>query len=144
MFNLKPENRIEAQSGRAINIDDNLIPMINIVFLLLIFFMVSGQIQKPVSQEVELTETESQERYLAAAHQISLTADGRWQMNGQTLKGNALLNQLQQARQKTEESSQNLAIYVDRFATAEQLNELLREVKTLSWDRVHLVTRKAN
>ena len=36
------------------NSDDNLIPLINIVFLLLIFFMVAGQMQKPLATDITL------------------------------------------------------------------------------------------
>jgi biopolymer transport protein ExbD len=37
--------------------DDNIIPMINIVFLLLIFFMIAGQIKNPLNDDIELPRT---------------------------------------------------------------------------------------
>lgn len=37
--------------------DDNIIPMINIVFLLLIFFMIAGQIKNPVNGDIHLPRT---------------------------------------------------------------------------------------
>lgn len=45
-INLQPERRNPG--------DDNIIPMINIVFLLLIFFMVAGQIKSANGSKVEL------------------------------------------------------------------------------------------
>lgn len=42
---------------RTRNTEDNMIPMINIVFLLLIFFMIAGQITAIQTQDIELPET---------------------------------------------------------------------------------------
>lgn len=36
----------EKYAARAANKDDNMVPLINVVFLMLVFFMVAGQIQK--------------------------------------------------------------------------------------------------
>ncbi len=36
----------EKYAARAANNDDNMVPLINVVFLMLVFFMVAGQIQK--------------------------------------------------------------------------------------------------
>lgn len=45
---------LDLQPPRRNSGDDNIIPMINIVFLLLIFFMVAGQIRSANSAAVEL------------------------------------------------------------------------------------------
>ncbi len=56
--------------------DDNLIPLINIVFLLLIFFMVAGQMQRPMAADIRLPDIDSQQPAQGDI-QLELTADRR-------------------------------------------------------------------
>jgi biopolymer transport protein ExbD len=44
--------KLETPAGNARRIDDKIIPMINIIFLLLMFFLIAGNISKLVSEEV--------------------------------------------------------------------------------------------
>ena len=72
------------------NSDDNLIPLINIVFLLLIFFMVAGQMQKPLATDITLPV--SQGVTAAAAPEISSLR--RWSIGSghQCLQHGATVN----------------------------------------------------
>ena len=62
--------------------DDNLIPLINIVFLLLIFFMVAGQMQRPMAADIRLPDIDSQQPAQGDI-QLELTADGGLWLNQQ-------------------------------------------------------------
>ena len=55
--------------------DDNLIPMINVIFLLLIFYMVAGTIDPPVPIETAPPDS-SQRRDVAAPRTLHMSADG--------------------------------------------------------------------
>ncbi len=64
--------------------DDNLIPMINVVFLLLIFFMVAGTLRDPSPVETEPPDS-SAERQIDADTRIYLTADGSLAVDAETV-----------------------------------------------------------
>ena len=135
--------QIQVKPSQPIDLDSNLIPMINIVFLLLIFFMIAGQIQSPQTTEISLTQTEKQEKYLDRAYQVTLDANNQWLIYGEPYSANDLLSELQQQRQTSPKDTLNLAVYVDQRATVAQLNKLLSTLKQLEWQKVHLVTQKA-
>ncbi|WP_051145066.1 biopolymer transporter ExbD [Thiomicrorhabdus sp. Kp2] len=135
--------QVTLPKSQAIDLDSNLIPMINIVFLLLIFFMIAGQIQKPQPTEVRLTQTQQQEKYLDQAYQVTLNANNQWLINGVPYSANDLLSKLQQQQNLSPKAPLNLAVYVDQNATVAHLNELLSTLKKLEWQKVHLVTQKA-
>lgn len=135
--------QIYAPKNKPLDLDSNLIPMINIVFLLLIFFMIAGQIQKPDHTEVSLAQTKQQEKLLVNAFKVSLSADNQWLIDGVPYSANDLLFVLNQQKQYSPHIPANLAVYVDQRATVAQLNMLLSTLKQLEWQSVHLVTQKA-
>ena len=135
--------QIALKPTQPIDLDSNLIPMINIVFLLLIFFMIAGQIQPPQKTEVRLTQSQQQEKYLDQAYQVTLDANNQWLIDGTPYRADGLLKKLQQQQLNSPKDTVNLAVYVDQRATVAQLNALLSTLKKLEWQNVHLVTQKA-
>jgi len=127
---------------RAMDLDSNLIPMINIVFLLLIFFMIAGQIQKPQPTEIRLAHTQQQAKYIDQAYQVTLNANNQWLIDGVPYLPNNLLLKLQQQQALSPNAPFNLAVYVDQKVTVAELNALLLTLKQLEWHKVHLVTHK--
>lgn len=67
------DHPLMARRGTA-NPDDNLIPLINIVFLLLIFFMVAGQIAPQQDMTIDPPESASEKALEPAELELSLTA----------------------------------------------------------------------
>jgi len=57
--------------------EENLIPLINIVFLLLIFFMLAGRLTPPDSLVIEPPQTQGEPAPESAALVLLLAADGR-------------------------------------------------------------------
>lgn len=86
--------RIPKRSARPGSADDGLIPMINIVFLLLIFFMVAGQIASR-DASLQLPVSTSQDELLAGEIEITIGIDGVARINGEPVAGD-LLDRLQQ------------------------------------------------
>lgn len=99
---------LKLETGRrANNGDDNLVPLINIVFLMLIFFMVAGQISKSDAIKVEppasisqqpLTETEPLD--------IIASAEGEIYIEDRALRLDQLQGDLQQRLAAVEDPDQ--------------------------------------
>ncbi len=99
--------------------DDNMIPLINIVFLLLIFFMVAGQIKAQPDQAITLPSTAQLETAQVQALRLEVFADGQLRFNGETI----LIEQLDKKIDLGETG--NLAVFADEKITAKQLDDLL-------------------
>ena len=61
--------------------DLNLTPMIDCVFLLLVFFMVTTVFKQPYSLQVELPEARQAQQVKEKKLVCSITADGRMEIN---------------------------------------------------------------
>ena len=96
-----------------------MIPLINIVFLLLIFFMVAGQIKAQPDQAITLPSTAQLEMAQAQTLRLEMFADGQLSFNGETI----LIEQLDKKIDLNATGS--LALFADEKITAKQLDELL-------------------
>ena len=87
--NIKPKN------------DDNLLPLVNIIFLLLIFFMIAGVVQKQKElYEVELG-TAVIENYIDSDDKtIFIRKDGTIIFNGKGITDNELKTHLKKIEEK--------------------------------------------
>ncbi|MBZ4193952.1 MAG: biopolymer transporter ExbD [Candidatus Contendobacter sp.] len=79
-MNLRPRHREEPEL--------NLVPMIDVVLVLLIFFMIATSLRHEALLEIRLPEASGQPMPSTVAQlEVSITADGRYAVNGQTLEG---------------------------------------------------------
>lgn len=62
--------------------DDGVLPLINIVFLLLVFFMVAGQLERTDPFEVSPPESEQESGRSTGLLIVTLAADGRLAIDG--------------------------------------------------------------
>jgi biopolymer transport protein ExbD len=77
-MNLRPRRREDPEL--------NLVPMIDVVLVLLIFFMIATSLRHEALLEIRLPEASGQPMPSAVAQlEVSITADGRYAVNGQTL-----------------------------------------------------------
>lgn len=116
--------------------DDNLIPLINIVFLLLIFFMVAGQIRAQLPEAITLPQSQ-----LGNEHQdntVSLHIDQHRQLrlNGDPTTQQQLTTQLVNLGENP-----SMAIYADQSLMAKDLLSILLLVDTAGIHKVRLVVR---
>ena len=108
--------------------DDNMIPLINIVFLLLIFFIVAGQIKAQPDQAITLPSTAQLESAQAQTLRLELFADGQLMLNGELIEVASLKSKIDL------ESAGSIALFADARVTAKQLDELLSEfANTPQW-----------
>lgn len=112
----------------------SLIPLINIVFLLLLFFLVSGSWRDSVERDVSLPSSGEPLESLHDGVAVALTSDGTWRMAGQTVTLPQLTQQLQDAAR--------INIYADEAAAASSLLALLAAMES-SQSQLFLIVRRS-
>lgn len=125
---------------RLLDSDSNLIPMINVVFLLLIFFMIAGQISPYQAGEVQLPNARSNKAPQPPLLTLTIRADGRLKVDDQPLTLAELAPLLSQRLQPG--SAQLVAIKADRALTARQLDAVLAPLRQLGIARVTLYSEQ--
>ena len=125
--------------------DDNMIPLINIVFLLLIFFMVAGHIQKRPNASIELPTLTNLETPANLQRFVEINADGMVSMDEKAMTpeqvGDALSvistseRMTEGMAEKSDDAGEltavELTLVVDERVTAAQLESVLSELRPL-------------
>lgn len=117
--------------------DDNMIPLINIVFLLLIFFMVAGQIKAQPDKAIVLPESTQLVAADAMTVRVELHMNGELKFNGETLDPAQITNLI------NKNSAIKIALFADGRATAKQLDTLLNSLSGISNVEIKLFTMAA-
>ncbi|MBK1633880.1 hypothetical protein CKO31_24740 [Thiohalocapsa halophila] len=129
--------------------DDHLIPLINVIFLMLIFFMVVGQIRPAEALRVEPPKTQQPtaagagERVLV----LVLAPDGRLASDGRILSRDALRAHLGQRRAPTgasEAAPAPLTLKADAAVSAALLRETLDLLADAGITQVELLSVAAD
>jgi biopolymer transport protein ExbD len=135
--------------------DDALIPLINVVFLMLIFFMIAGQISPPEALLVD--PPSSRQGQLTEPERILLLMDaqGRIAVDGELLPP-AQLNERIAARLVSLQAAQNdadgsglgnnlgVTLKADAAVTQGQLRQLLAQLRALGVERLQLLSQPAS
>ncbi|WP_448329735.1 ExbD/TolR family protein [Sulfitobacter sp. M13] len=113
------------------------IALINIVFLMLVFFMVAGTLSQPLDPALALVHTRSLEgnappRALVVYPDGRLTYEGQGQANAATFVANL-----------PEEDRETVRLVPDRALPAATLVGLTRDLRAAGAQRVVLVTQRA-
>ena len=118
--------------------DDNLIPMINIIFLLLIFFMLAGQIT--LSADVVLPSSISESEMDSNPRQLSLQADGILRLDGEVVEASKLVSALAGLELN---AGAPLIAHVDANLPASALDPLMAAAESLNISSLTLATEQA-
>ncbi len=126
--------------------DEHLIPLINVIFLMLIFFMIVGQIEATGALQVEPPESLQEASANAGERLLLLAADGRLAMDGRVLSREALQAHLGTSRpaDTTAEPAPPLTLKADAGVTATLLRETLVLLEDAGIGRVRLLTVAAS
>ena len=121
--------------------DDNLIPLINVVFLMLIFFMVAGVIRETDKAEIGHPESVSTKALATETLTILVNKDLSIQFQDATLT----IETLTQALKKIVEMKQSvedlyLVLRVDSSLSAKRLHEVLKSIRAAGLLKVQLLT----
>lgn len=113
------------------------IALINIVFLMLVFFMVAGTLAQPLDPSLTLVETRELEGQ-APPNALVVYPDGRIAFEGKDQADAATF-----VASLSEEDRETVRLVPDRALPAAALVNLTRELRTAGAQRVMLVTERA-
>ena len=125
---------------KIINGEDNMLPLVNIIFLLLIFFMIAGVIQKQKELfDVELGEATIDNYVEKEIHTIYIDSEGSVVLNDEKIDFGAFSNKIEKLNNKTE-----FMIAADKDLTADRLNKVLLILSNQKIEKIYLMTTKKN
>lgn len=126
-------------SGKSLmeRLEDALLPLINLVFLLLMFFIVAGQLSDTPLPELPGTgqQTGNEQPYA----DLTVTAQGEWQVDGRTLTAEGLSKAL-----PAPDEESPLKIAAEREIAMSDLESLLRVLEESGYQEVILLTEPAS
>jgi biopolymer transport protein ExbD len=112
--------------------DDKLIPMINVIFLLLLFFMIAGHIGGKLDEALQTPESASELLRPAEVTEILLAADGQLSVGGRVLGARELRTELR--------AGASVSLRADARVRAAHLVPVLEALREAGIERVALVT----
>lgn len=117
--------------------DENIIPMINVVFLLLIFFMIAGQIKEPLNGEILLPHTPLGE----PAEKLPITLEMDRQLH-LSLNGKGItIEALKESVHSLLREGQTVAFLVDRQVAAADLDRVLAVFREIGVANIRLYSQ---
>ena len=118
--------------------EDGLIPLINIVFLLLIFFMVAGQIAQPQDSDIRPPNSASRLPLEPAEIELSMKVSGELMLDGQPVDTDLLAQRL--AGGASGQTGVRVSLRADRDATASELDKVFTQLRALGVSTISLHT----
>ncbi|MEM1374764.1 MAG: biopolymer transporter ExbD [Pseudomonadota bacterium] len=112
------------------------LPLINIVFLMLIFFLVTSQMARPLDSELELVNTDEEE-LVAPPDAIVLNAEGTVTFRGEAASVEEIARRLEAG------GISEARILPDRRAPARAVIDLAAELRAAGAEAVFIVTEQA-
>ena len=124
---------------KSISDSIDLIPMINLIFLLLIFFMLTGVIKKKDILDIKRAESIHgvESKVLNDETLLSLNQDGKIYVNN-------ILTELENLEKSIEFSNSKLVIDVDKRVKILEFNKLLDKIKELNKKKVFIKVIESN
>ena len=124
---------------KKINFGDsiNLIPMINIIFLLLIFFLLTGVIQKKDESKISLPESFFGKKKVIVKKELTISSDGK------ILFKNSPTN-LDSIRSMKIISDEILVINIDEKAKIRRFNEIVNIFKSKGLKKIYINVKHKN
>ncbi|WP_203299039.1 ExbD/TolR family protein [Marinobacter sediminum] len=125
-------------SGKTLmeRVEDALLPLINLVFLLLMFFIVAGQMADEPLPTLPTAETGAQQQEPRA--ELSVTSKGDWKIAGQVLNRERLLALLPPA-----DPQQPLTVAAAEGLAMAKLESLFRTLEDAGYTEILLLTEPA-
>ncbi len=130
---------MKLQRPRRRDMPESTIPLINIVFLLLIFFMLAGRLSAPMPFQAEPPESKQQQRAGEAATTVYVAADGRLAV-GET---DTALADLAARVAERRGADGRVRVHADGRADANRVIAVLDALRDAEIREVHLLTRPA-
>lgn len=133
-MNLRPPRRPQAQ-------ENSMIPLINVVFLMLAFFMILGQIEPPDAVRLEPPESLSREVQGEYAAILLVAANQALYLDNRPLQAGQLSGEIRRLLETTADPrSVRVLVKADGSLPATELREVLALLRTGGLLRVSLAT----
>ncbi len=114
----------------------NLIPMINLIFLLLIFFLLTGVIQKKDEIEVTIPESFFGKKKIELKETLTVRKDGSFLWNNREVEKENILSIL--------ENDSKIIINIDEETSIKKFNELIKLFKMKEIKKVFINVKHKN
>ena len=118
----------------------NLTPLIDCVFLLLIFFMVTTIFTSSAGLQIELPEAENWQQISETKMFLSIDDDGRMELNSRVVTKTSLVSMLSNEKRRTR--SVTLIVKADREARHEYTLDIMEIAKSLGVETISLAVDK--
>ncbi len=118
--------------------EENIIPLINIVFLMLVFFLIAGTLKSFSTKDIKLIDVQDEEKHNSKNVLLHIKADGEVILNGQDISREELIDMLSPAFTK-EHADKPFYIIADRELDGVKLLEILELIKTSGINKLQLV-----
>jgi biopolymer transport protein ExbD len=118
--------------------DERVLPLINVVFLLLIFFMLAGQLATPDPFRVEPPESASERLVDAQELVLLIAADGRIAVDGEEVRLDGLTARAAAAVKQM--PGLKVRLRADAASDAAQIVRILEALRAANVETVHLLT----
>jgi len=132
------ERRPFEQQVRPRNDDERILPLINVVFLLLIFFMIAGQLSATDAFQVEPAESASEGEPEREDALVLVGQDGRLALDGEELEAGALEAALRE--RVDERPGLRVRLKADGRAAATKVVAVMERLRAAGIKRLHLLT----
>ncbi|MGQ7843650.1 ExbD/TolR family protein [Granulosicoccus sp. 3-233] len=137
---LQSPDQLRSVSRRKSSSDENMIPLINIVFLLLIFFMVAGQIQPQDGSDIRPPVAADMEVNTPPVVDVQINRQNEIQLDGVAMSLSDLQRALSGERYA---NAEQLLIKADRDVKAADLGVLLDGLRQSGIGSIRLLTEKS-
>lgn len=123
----------------------NITPMIDIVFLLLIFFITVSQISELKQEPVRLPELEGAQDQKPSTLTINIDAAGTIVVTGKPMTIPQLMIQVANELELVDNDTGRLTVVIrqDRAGTAKTVNRILTQLKDLGVGKIKLAVQKS-
>ena len=121
---------------------DASIAMINIVFLLLLFFIVSGTVNTPEPENFELTESEMLRRSGTSTDALYVHRSGDMIYQGEVVTVDSFAGLQDQNRNQDGPLQSVVQVFADRRLSAQKLMSLLNNLESAGLENLVVVTKR--
>ncbi|KLN61393.1 hypothetical protein WH96_07065 [Kiloniella spongiae] len=132
--------RVPSQKSGQEPVVETMLPLINIVFLMLIFFMVVGRIQPKEQAAIVLPKSSIEAEFHGDLASLSISRDFEIYYLGQIFAASEFMNVVEAEKQNILRTSGTFTIRADEKTDAGKLFALLIKLKALGIENQDLIT----
>lgn len=131
--------RARRSTSMATRLDDAVLPLTNVVFLLLIFFLLAGRMAAPSPLDVEPPRSTSQTPADHQGIEVTLAANGRVALNDHPIQGRALEQAIRQRLQH--QPNTPIRLRADAGLATSRVVETMHLLRAAGAHRLRLITQ---